>query len=419
MVQLLLKMRAKVNTSGKIRTQGGARLTGNTKFNFCCTPLTAAAAGGHGKIVRLLLEAEAEVNAPGDIAISGRIRVAGNARVSVYTGALSAAVGGGYTEIVQMLLDAGAKATGNPADRIEINRGITAIGAAEINVDYTTLDIHGSVEIGGNAVLNAYHGALSAAVGGGHSEIVQLLLNNGAEANGYPPGGIEIHGTISGSGNAILNIDYASVQIHGSFVVDNNFTINTYRGVLSVAAARGLSDIIQLLLDAGAEVDGHPPGSIETHGAFVGSGNATFNLDCASISRSGASTVNENATCNTYRGACAIAAARGHDDIVQSFIKARAARKSIATAPISSIAGATQAAITNGPDEITQPLHANEMDEGQEEDDNVGPSGGTGDEVDGTEEEGGGKGNEGEGEEAEGVVVAKEGERAERDAAAT
>ncbi|KAI0272290.1 ankyrin repeat-containing domain protein [Gloeopeniophorella convolvens] len=230
-VELLLNHGADVNATGGTY-EGSA--------------LLEAASKGNRDIVKLLLDRGADINAPG-----GR-----------YGSALQGAVSNGNLDIVQLLLDRGADINAKG----DYCRSALQEAASNGNLDIFQLLLDRGADVN---IPGSYHGnALQEAASNGHLDIVQLLLDRGADVN-------ELRGSY---GSALERQRQKAIAIlfsccliavptstprpaimvlllnHGASVNEANG--GPYEGsALQEAASKGDLDIVQLLINYGANVN--------------------------------------------------------------------------------------------------------------------------------------------------------------------
>nr|CEG03602.1 unnamed protein product [Fusarium acuminatum CS5907] len=195
-VQLLLDKGAYINS------QGG----------FFRNALQAASFKGNLEVVQLLLDRGAYINAQG----------------SHYHNALQAASLGGNLEVVQLLLDRGADVN------VQGGKYGNSLQAASSNsnLEVVQLLLDRGADI--NAQGGQYGNALQAASSNNNLEVVQLLLDRGANINAQ--GGQY--------GNALQ-----------AALSKGNLEGGEYGDALQAASSRGYIEIVQLLLDKGADVN--------------------------------------------------------------------------------------------------------------------------------------------------------------------
>ncbi|KAJ7152007.1 ankyrin repeat-containing domain protein [Mycena filopes] len=248
-VQLLIDHGADVNA------QGGKY--GNA--------LQAVAANGHKRVVQLLIDYGADVNAQGgkygnalQAAVVGGPWCMGavqllidhgasmNAQGGEYGNALQAAAANGHKPAVQLLIDYGADVNaqggkyGNALQAAVVG-GPWCMGAVQLLID------HGADV---NAQGGKYGNALQAVAANGHKRVVQLLIDYGADVNAQ--GGKY--------GNALQAAvcecpKAGSTAMH--FRQQHGVTSSggLYGSALQAAAMEGHKEIVQLLIDHGADVN--------------------------------------------------------------------------------------------------------------------------------------------------------------------
>ena len=120
-----------------------------------------ASSQGHAKVVQILLDRGADVNA----------------QSRWYGSALKAASGGGFKEIVQILLDRGADVN---THHIQHSHALTAASYGG-HKEVVQILLNRGADI--NAQSEACGSALQNASGFGHKEVVQMLVDRGADVN--------------------------------------------------------------------------------------------------------------------------------------------------------------------------------------------------------------------------------------------
>ncbi|KAI5789243.1 hypothetical protein FPQ18DRAFT_233895, partial [Pyronema domesticum] len=282
---------------------------------------------GHADIVQLLLDNKvnanydlpdisdgAEVNLDyATIKVDGNLEVAGGI-FNAYRGSISLAIGRGHADIVQLLLDNEVNANYDLPGTMVVGDRIYLSDGAEVNLDYATIKVDRNLYVTGG-IFNAYRGSISLAIGRGHADIVQLLLDNEVNANYDLPGTMVVGGWICIFKGAEVNLDYATIKVDGTLDLYGG-KFNAYRGSISLAIGRGHADIVQLLLDKGANANYDLPGTMVVGGWIDISEGAEVNLDYATIKVDGNLEV-AGGIFNAYRGSISLAIGRGHADIVQ------------------------------------------------------------------------------------------------------
>ncbi|SMR60828.1 unnamed protein product [Zymoseptoria tritici ST99CH_1E4] len=264
MVQMLLDAGAEVNAQGgfhgnalhaaasepgrtevvQILLDAGANV--NAQGGEFGNALQAASFEGSQSVVKLLLDAGADVNAQG----------------GEFGNALQAASFEGSQSVVKLLLDAGAN----------VNAGGTlgsALQVASVANCQTTMKMLLDAGADVNAQVGLYGNALQTAASAfGCIEVVQMLLHAGAHINAQ--GGFW--------GNALQAASYAKSQAVVEMLLDAGADANAPGGRYGNALAAAIQasggdrnyELLQLLLRAGAEVN--PPGIYRGSALIMASG---------------------------------------------------------------------------------------------------------------------------------------------------
>ena len=159
-----------------------------------------------------------------------------------------------------------------------------------------------------------YGNTLHAASAGGHTEIVQILLEKGAEVN--VQGGD--YGTALGAASAGGHTEIVQILLENGAEV--NAEGGRYGTALGVASARGHTEIVQILLEKGAEVNVQGG----DYGTALGAASAGGHTEIVQILLENGAEV--NAEGGRYGTALGVASARGHTEIVQMLLEKGAKR---------------------------------------------------------------------------------------------
>ncbi|KAJ7127801.1 ankyrin repeat-containing domain protein [Mycena epipterygia] len=221
----------------------GANIHGHEKEDG--SPLEAAASRGNTDIVRLLLDKGANANA----------------QSKIYGSALQAACRQGHINTVHLLLENGAdtdgqKEGGGSSLCAAASNGHTEVVSlllgkgADANAHGTYLDSNDEVRRGS---------VLKVACVGGYMETVRLLHDNGANLDGdEEEDGSPLHAAASEGHTDIVGLllgEGADANTHGKYV-DSNW--QEHRGsTLKAACHKGHGKIARLLLCHGADINGH------------------------------------------------------------------------------------------------------------------------------------------------------------------
>ncbi|KAL5332362.1 ankyrin repeat-containing domain protein [Aspergillus crustosus] len=201
------------------------------------SPLDAAAAGGHVKLVEILLRNGADANKGG----------------GAHGTPLRIATSEGHKDIINLLLDHGA----------DVNAVGGYFGCALGQACYEGHDEIIRLLLSRGADPNIPLGGryqetiLQVAAATGREEIVQLLLDNGADINGRG----------DANDTALFTASYIGHERIVQLLLSNGAdpsVIATGRRVktaLHAAAWEGYEKIVEMLLDTGAEIDGQPEGN--------------------------------------------------------------------------------------------------------------------------------------------------------------
>ncbi|KAI5779884.1 hypothetical protein DFH27DRAFT_585703 [Peziza echinospora] len=229
----------------------------STPYVRCPGALSIAAAFGHTEVVRELLRRGALADQPrpynikfGSISMTFR-------NVAIYSGALAAAVGGGHRETAGVLLNAGARGAGiSPGviciDQIQIDQrrrkqdsSLTIIGSSVI--------ITNGFEIRKRAEFAIYGSALGAAVVMGEPSMVACLLAAGVAVDDRLGGSVYIGPTFRTYDRAKVFIEYTELCYRGKLDSRDQSKHVAYSGAIAGAVLRGNAEILNMLLDAGAD----------------------------------------------------------------------------------------------------------------------------------------------------------------------
>jgi ankyrin repeat protein len=280
-----------------------------TRQNTPYAPLKVAAQNGHVQLVRLFLDQPSNT---GLWIGSG--------------GALLSAVGGDHMAMVQAILGFWAE---NSQDKVLVDekenilesRSSAFVHAAA----YGSMDM---VQLLLNTDLNngALDRALASAASGGHERVAQLLLDRGARLNfnmadAANDGNENCVRFLLKIGSSIDYIDYRMMNVlqiassNGSsnivqLMIDNGADLNTYGRdrnrdtALIIAARNRQNDVVRLLLDSGAGVDLHWGGAAGN--ALHVAAELDFKDVCATLLAHGADVnlPSGDPECTTFETAC-------------------------------------------------------------------------------------------------------------------
>ncbi|KAJ7132644.1 ankyrin repeat-containing domain protein [Mycena filopes] len=227
----------------------GASVT--ARSGFYETALRAAAIAGHLPVVQLLLKHGAGIHAPGAIraaADSGRASVvqffleSGLVDVNLENGALlQSAVAAPHHELIPLLFQHGADTNARP-DTFQL-------ACADCDIRYLRLFLERGADVESRAE-NDYGSPLHAACLRGSAEVVQLLLDHGAQVNTWVgEWGSPLAAACFGGDEGVVQLLLA----HGA---DVNVPGTAYAGTpLEAASESDYTGIVRLLLENGADVN--------------------------------------------------------------------------------------------------------------------------------------------------------------------
>lgn len=278
-VQLLLNSGAEVNAQGD--EAGGA--------------LQGAARNGHTKIVQLLLNSRAEVNAQG----------------TGYLGenALQAAASEGHTEIARMLIDAGANISAQSSGSYYSDALQAASAEGHLDLVQLLLDAGAHVNAAIQLDTDDYGNVLMLASAKGYKRIVQILLDAGAHVNAH-----SVPARYSNPLSSMGSEQGSESMLETFFDVEADVIAPPGHISALTAAVYGLwGDVVQLLVDHGAEVDVRRSYN-ESPLAFA---SRAGNKRIVRILIDAGADVNAQFAGFVYCNALEVAMAEGNDEVVQ------------------------------------------------------------------------------------------------------
>ncbi|UYV68583.1 hypothetical protein LAZ67_6000132 [Cordylochernes scorpioides] len=252
-VRLLLNSRATVDIGDKIGRSplSSASERGNTEIVeivvnagalvnksdfFRLTPLLNASAGGHADVARILINASVNVNAQNADGLT----------------ALSYASMYGHIDMVNTLLRAEAFLNTQDKD------GRTPLMLAALGGSLETAQA--LIEAGASINVHDSNGRtpLCHASEDGHVKLVNLLIQNGASINIRDVNGQSPLSLAAGKTPLMLAVERNHAQV-AKLLVDHGANIDTRdrlgKTALSMAAVRGNLDILEILIQAGADIN--------------------------------------------------------------------------------------------------------------------------------------------------------------------
>ncbi|KAJ7706659.1 ankyrin repeat-containing domain protein [Mycena rosella] len=225
----------------------------------CGTALIAAAWDGDSQLVRVLVENGADVNAYADVGTalywasyngdldSARILIQNSAQLNIICGqyhtALIAASYQGHSQLVRMLVENGAD--------INTHADVgTALYWASSNGDLESARVLVQHSADFNIRGGVYHTPLLVASNRGHTELICMLIENGADVNAYADVGTALYW-------ASCNGDLQSARLLIQNSAEINIRSGHYHTPLLAAASHGHSQLVRMLVENGADVNAH------------------------------------------------------------------------------------------------------------------------------------------------------------------
>ncbi|KAJ7706667.1 ankyrin repeat-containing domain protein [Mycena rosella] len=233
----------------------------NIKGGEYHTALIAASYNGHSQLVRILVENGADVSAHADSGTalywasyngdleSARLLIEHSAEVNIrggkYQTALIAAAWCGHLELIRMLIENGADVNAHAGAG-------TALYWASYSghLESARLLIQHSADV--NLRGGKYHTPLIAASTRGHTELICMLIENGADVNAHADAGTALYW-------ASYNGDLASAHLLIQHSAGIDIVGGAYHTAIGAASAEQHPDVVQFLLENGADVNAAPP----------------------------------------------------------------------------------------------------------------------------------------------------------------
>ncbi|KAJ7291243.1 ankyrin repeat-containing domain protein [Mycena rebaudengoi] len=263
--------------------EAGANI--NIEGGPACSALEAASGRGHLDIVHLLLEKGADIHAGHNGALR-RASQNGHANVlQEMTARCGPASESGHTEVAQVLLEKGADAnvTSGNSESLLITTSAGKCMQPRQHVNIVRLLLENGADIHARN-----NGALRAASKRGYTDIIQLLLQHGANVNAADEHtGSALEAAACWDGNPSIDpfdSEHAKRRkmaeaatrrlMHVRFLLDNGADVHARNnGALREAAKAGNTEVVQLLLKHGANVnaaDEHTGSPLEAAASWDG-----------------------------------------------------------------------------------------------------------------------------------------------------
>ncbi|KAJ7681640.1 ankyrin repeat-containing domain protein [Mycena rosella] len=280
------------------------------------TALIAAAWCGNSQLVCMLVENGADVNVHADVGTalywasyngdleSARLLIQHSAEVNIaggeYHTALLAASTRGHTELIRMLIENGADVNAHS----DVG---TALYWASYNGDLETarLLIQHSAQV--NIRGGTYYTALIAASRHGHSQLICILVENGADVNANADDGTALYW-------ASYNGDLDSARLLIEHSAEVNIAGGEYHTALLAASTRGHTELIRMLIENGTDVNAHA-------GAETALYWASYNGDLESARLLIEHSAEVNIKGRTYYTALGAASEKQHPDLVRLLLE--------------------------------------------------------------------------------------------------